>query len=900
MSETTTNGGAEPLRVKTKKHKKHKSSSRSHTRSYSEERLYHGAVVGDDFLDGRPEGQPAPTPSATTAGPLRGENSRVGVGGWGTLNSVDSAPNKGSGTVIEAVGVGVATADGRKRDVRGGESEDAFAAVVDVLGTYVPPSTAADKGKNGSGVAVVAVEVEDEAETGTATAAPSIAGRNEDSGEVAAAAAAAAAKTTTEGGRQQISSVVTVGDRVFHLFGVYDGHRSNHAARFCAEALGPEITRRLQTKGLLRPIGVEAKAAAGGDAGGAKEVKEEVGEEEEEASEEAAAAAEEAAIAEAFKQAVVRVDDDFCSQRWVSLVRDNGKKFYLTRVQGVPLDFDMPAWDAYPLEHAWRSALASFSDAHGRRSVGLSSEHDLRLFVQQQQERWHCYKKELYPGCALCAVLVDAHRGKLYCANTGDCGALLFSTRHSTPPADPTTTADSASKPPPPTTTAVPTAAVPTAKGNDEASEAHNASAPSSFSLSSRGTLLSGAEVLNGQGAGGAFTVGFPDNGNKGARDDSDSDGDGDDGHDGDRQATRDKVVAGALAYGLRGVSGKRFSMLSRPHKPADMAELVRVCNTPRGFVEVHGQRVMPSNSAEVADQVALAHSMGRKALYRINRDVSLSRAMGDLDLKEFGVTAEPDVTVYELASGGESQSEKGDEGGESLEEVEGEEFTVVLAIASDGIWDVISPRECASMLDSSSDISCLVSGGDNAKAGSSSVATTSDEKENESLLVPSPATTDLASPSKLQASTSTSTSRSTTATPATAASAAGAAASSLARALVDAAVAITKNNDDVTAVVAALTVRPHKHPANLRRIHRRRLGLSDDKNGASSSSGASTAAAAAALARASLEGKRGDGDEAAELPTAVVAAEKKSEGLPPTSSLAASRPAKTEEKAAP
>jgi hypothetical protein len=25
---------------------------------------------------------------------------------------------------------------------------------------------------------------------------------------------------------------------------------------------------------------------------------------------------------------------------------------------------------------------------------------------------------------------------------------------------------------------------------------------------------------------------------------------------------------------------------------------------------------------------------MGRKALYRINRDVSLSRAMGDLDLK--------------------------------------------------------------------------------------------------------------------------------------------------------------------------------------------------------------------------------------------------------------------------
>ena len=34
---------------------------------------------------------------------------------------------------------------------------------------------------------------------------------------------------------------------------------------------------------------------------------------------------------------------------------------------------------------------------------------------------------------------------------------------------------------------------------------------------------------------------------------------------------------------------------------------------------------------------MAVAHAMGRKALYRINRDVSLSRAIGDMDLKEFG-----------------------------------------------------------------------------------------------------------------------------------------------------------------------------------------------------------------------------------------------------------------------
>jgi len=38
---------------------------------------------------------------------------------------------------------------------------------------------------------------------------------------------------------------------------------------------------------------------------------------------------------------------------------------------------------------------------------------------------------------------------------------------------------------------------------------------------------------------------------------------------------------------------------------------------------------------------------MGRKALYRINRDVSLSRAIGDFDLREFGVIATPDVITH-------------------------------------------------------------------------------------------------------------------------------------------------------------------------------------------------------------------------------------------------------------
>jgi hypothetical protein len=47
-----------------------------------------------------------------------------------------------------------------------------------------------------------------------------------------------------------------------------------------------------------------------------------------------------------------------------------------------------------------------------------------------------------------------------------------------------------------------------------------------------------------------------------------------------------------------------RCVLLSRPHKPADLCELKRVCSTRNGFVEVHGQRVTPENAALVAQQV--------------------------------------------------------------------------------------------------------------------------------------------------------------------------------------------------------------------------------------------------------------------------------------------------------
>ena len=48
---------------------------------------------------------------------------------------------------------------------------------------------------------------------------------------------------------------------------------------------------------------------------------------------------------DALSRAVVAVDDEFCRHRWVSLVRDNGKKFYITRAEEVGADFNIHQWD---------------------------------------------------------------------------------------------------------------------------------------------------------------------------------------------------------------------------------------------------------------------------------------------------------------------------------------------------------------------------------------------------------------------------------------------------------------------------------------------------------------------------------------------------------------------------
>lgn len=184
-------------KIKVKKSKKHKSSSRP-SRTHSEERLYHGAVLGDEFYEGRPLNQPPPRISVHTPGPLPG-----GKGAWGTLSRSSRClveDNTTNGEKIEQTpvltvrGLGIAAVDGRKRAARGGESEDGFSAVLDILS----PSTR--KSLSESGVIMDRDGLND---------------------------------VTRSMGASTISTsnTVKVRDRIFHLIAIFDGHRSHHAAR---------------------------------------------------------------------------------------------------------------------------------------------------------------------------------------------------------------------------------------------------------------------------------------------------------------------------------------------------------------------------------------------------------------------------------------------------------------------------------------------------------------------------------------------------------------------------------------------------------------------------------------------------------------------------------------------
>ena len=181
-------------------------------RSDSEERLYHGNAITleQESQMTASGGAEAPVLGATTCGPLPGQL-RAGAGAWGTINREtrpclrdDGVSSGGAGTApMRAVhggslaGFAVAAVDGKKRAVRGGSSEDAFAAVADIF------------------------KVNERVERQRVGVGP-------------------------EG-----QTKFHVGDRIFHLFAVFDGHRSNHAARFCSERLQSILSCELCQAGLF-------------------------------------------------------------------------------------------------------------------------------------------------------------------------------------------------------------------------------------------------------------------------------------------------------------------------------------------------------------------------------------------------------------------------------------------------------------------------------------------------------------------------------------------------------------------------------------------------------------------------------------------------------------------------
>ena len=64
------NGPEGRLKVKTKKHKSKSKGSSKDKRGPTEERLYHGACLPDEFLDGSPMGAPPPAIDGLRVGPL--------------------------------------------------------------------------------------------------------------------------------------------------------------------------------------------------------------------------------------------------------------------------------------------------------------------------------------------------------------------------------------------------------------------------------------------------------------------------------------------------------------------------------------------------------------------------------------------------------------------------------------------------------------------------------------------------------------------------------------------------------------------------------------------------------------------------------------------------------------
>ena len=116
---------------------------------------------------------------------------------------------------------------------------------------------------------------------------------------------------------------------------------------------------------------------------------------------------------------------------------------------------------------------------------------------------------------------------------------------------------------------------------------------------------------------------------------------------------------------------------LTQDHKPELPRELQRIWTTPDGYVELYSERVFPETLGAHKRTAMAAQAQGKKALYRVNRDLALSRAMGDRDLKSSGVISRPEITVHEVDQTRDR----------------------FLVVACDGVWDTMSSRQCARLV---------------------------------------------------------------------------------------------------------------------------------------------------------------------------------------------------------
>ena len=82
----------------------------------------------------------------------------------------------------------------------------------------------------------------------------------------------------------------------------------------------------------------------------------------------------------------------------------------------------------------------------------------------------------------------------------------------------------------------------------------------------------------------------------------------------------------------------------------------------------------VPSEKKRIIAAGGKVHSNSKTALLRVNGKLAISRTFGDRDFKQFGVTAEPDITRRELH--------------------EGDEYVI---LATDGVWDSLSNTDMLS-----------------------------------------------------------------------------------------------------------------------------------------------------------------------------------------------------------